>query len=144
MPDVPPPDACAPLAAPPVPQARAADHVEHRPARDPLPFAGADTAEILVWMRLGEDRPVDAALATFLVDSAVPALYARLDAYVAMPTVELSVHYAATQASDDPWVLGVFRTAIAADGYASEDGELWTPAGALLVRARQLRRVVGT
>lgn len=143
MPDVPPPEQCTPLVDVPVPQARAADHVEHRPAREPLPLTGGDRAEILVWMRLGEPRPVDALLATFLVDSGPPALYGTLDAYVPMPTVELSIHYTATEPSTDPWVLGVFRSALAGDGYASEDGELWTPAGALLLRARQLRRVLG-
>ncbi len=40
------------------------------------------------------------------------------------------------------WALGVFRTNHAADGYASEDGELWSADGELLALSRQLRRIL--
>jgi len=142
MPSVPPPEACEPLGGRPVPQAGMSQYVEHRPAAAPLPFAGSDRAEILVWMRLAEDRDVDDLAATFLADAAVPALYATLTSYVAMPTTDLTLHYGARPAAASPWVLGVFRTRRAADGYALEDGELWAPDGTLLASARQLRRVL--
>lgn len=142
LPAVPSPEACAPLGFAPVPEAGMAQYVEYRPAREPLPFAGSDRAEILVWMRLGEGRPVDELAATFLADAAVPALYATLTEYVAMPTTDLTLHYGARPADPGEWVLGVFRTRRAADGYAVEDGELWTRDGAPLLVARQLRRIL--
>jgi acyl-CoA thioesterase len=145
MPPVPPPEACAPLADVPVPEAGAAVLVEHRPAAPPLPLSGSDRAELLVWMRLADDRPVDAASAVFLADSAAPALYGALDAYVPIPSVEIAVHFAPAVAHDNgPWVLAVLRNRFAAEGYAVEDGELWTPGGRLLLVSRQLRRVLRT
>jgi acyl-CoA thioesterase len=144
MPDVPPPEQCDPLFSKPVAEAQAGYLVEHRPAAPPLPFAGADEARILVWMRLVEDRPVDAPLACMLADAAVPALFAALTEFVAMPSTEITVHFVEVPASArSPWVLADLRTVHAADGYAIEDGELWTPDGRLVLVARQLRRILG-
>jgi acyl-CoA thioesterase len=126
-----------------VPDARAGLLVEHRPAAGPLPLSGADRAELLVWMRLVEDRPLDELLLTFLADSAPPALYAVLRDAVPMPTADLTVHLAPPRdRPPGPWALGVVRGLIAADGYAVEDGELWAPDGELLATSRQLRRVL--
>jgi acyl-CoA thioesterase len=144
MPGVPPPERCEPIAERPVPEPRAGLLVEHRPAAPPLPLTGGDRARILVWMRLVEDRPVDALSATMLADAAPPALYGRLDRFVAMPSAEIALHYATLGAApESPWLLGDFRTCHAAEGYASEDGELWTPDGRLVLQVRQLRRVLG-
>ena len=144
MPDVPPPGGCPPLLEKPVAGAGAGLLVEHRPAAGPLPLAGDARAELVVWMRLAEGRPVDAVLATVLADAAAPALYAHLTEPLFMPSVELAFQYAPALAEPQgEWVLGVFRNVAAADGYAWEDGELWSEDGTLLVRARQLRRVAG-
>jgi acyl-CoA thioesterase len=143
MPAVPPPEELEPLFAKPVPDARAGLLVEHRPAAGPLPLSGADRAELLVWMRLVEDRPLDDLLLTFLADSAPPALYAVLREGIPMPTADLTLHLApAARRPRGPWALGVVRSRAAADGYAVEDGELWTPDGELLATSRQLRRVL--
>ena len=153
MPDVPPPEDCPPLIERPV-DAGVNLLVEHRPARAPLPLQGplapdaeapfAGAAELVVWMRLGaEDRPVDALSATFLADAAAPALYGALSGYVPMPSAEIALHYA-DPASPGPWVLAVLRNRVARDGYAVEDGELWSPDGRLLLLSRQLRRITGT
>jgi acyl-CoA thioesterase len=153
MPRVPPPEQCRPLVERPV-DAGVNLLVEHRPARAPLPLQGRldpdarepyeGAAELAVWMRLGaEDRPVDAASATFLADAAAPALYGALRAYVPMPSAEIALHYV-DPVSDDPWVLGVVRNRVAGDGYAVEDGELWSRDGRLLLHSRQLRRVLST
>jgi acyl-CoA thioesterase len=140
MPDVPPPEACKPLLERPVP---GEFPVEHRPARDPLPLTGGDRAELLAWMRIAtDDRAIDAAAATFLADALAPGLYGALDEYVPLPSVEIALHYADTAPSDSPWVLAVARNRVARDGYAIEDGELWTPDGRLLIHSRQLRRIL--
>ncbi|HEV2999901.1 MAG TPA: thioesterase family protein [Solirubrobacteraceae bacterium] len=140
MPAVPPPEQLAPLAAPPVPQATL--HVEHRPAAGPLPLSGGDRAELVVWVRLADDRPVDPPAATFLADAAAPALYAVLTDYVAMPSADVTLHFAPGPPPDDPWVLLAVRSRFAAEGYALEDGELWARDGRLLLRSGQLRRVL--
>ncbi|MBI5105733.1 MAG: thioesterase family protein [Solirubrobacterales bacterium] len=142
MPSVAPPEDCAPLGGRPVPQADMSQYVEYRPAIG-LPLSGGDEGRLVVWMRLSEHRPVDAAVATFLADAVAPALYGRLAEYVAMPTVELSVHYAAAPDPAPEWVLADVRNRRTADGYAVEDGELWAPDGRLLLHTRQLRRVLG-
>ena len=143
MPDVPPPEDCRPLVDRPVAEASAALLVEHRPAAPPLPLTGGDRARILVWMRLVEDRPVDAPLAAMLADAGPPGLYGKLDHFVAMPSADITLHFAdLAAATASPWVLGDFRTGHAGGGYAIEDGELWTPDGRLILQARQLRRVL--
>jgi hypothetical protein len=142
MPDVPPPAECRPLIEKPIAEAGVGLLVEHRPARPPIPLTGGDRAEIVVW-RLVEDRPVDALSAAMLADAGPPALYGRLSQYVAMPSTDLTIHFAdLAAASAGPWVLGVFRTSHAASGYAIEDGELWTEEGRLVLQARQLRRIL--
>ena len=143
MPRVPPPEACRPLVERPV-DAGVNLLVEHRPAAGPLPLTGGDRAELVAWMRLGgEERPIDAVAATFLADALAPALYGALDAYVPVPSSEIALHYA-DPVSDGPWVLARVRNRVARDGYATEDGELWSPDGRLLLHARQLRRVLST
>lgn len=139
MPDVPGPEACAPLVERPV-DAGVNVLVEHRPARGPLPLSGGDRAELVAWMRLGEERSVDAASASFLADALAPGLYGALDSYVPMPSADITVHYA-EPASDGPWVLAHARNRIAGEGYAIEDLELWAPDGHLLLVSRQLRRI---
>lgn len=144
MPSVPGPQQCRPIAEKPVSQANAGLLVEHRPAAPPLPLTGGDRAEILVWMRLVEERPIDALSACMLADAGPPALYGRLSSYVAMPSTDITIHFANLAAAHaSPWVLGVFRTRCADDGYAVEDGELWAPGGELVLHARQRRRVLG-
>lgn len=143
MPNVPPPEECEPIAEKPAPDALAGLLVEHRPAAPPLPLSGSERAEILVWMRTVEHRPLDALSLSMLADAAPPALFAHLTQFVSIPSVEINLHFGAVDAAiDSPWVLGVFRTCQAAGGYAVEDGELWTPSGRLVLQARQLRRIL--
>lgn len=143
MPDVPGPDECAPIADKPVAEAEAGLLVEHRPAAPPLPLTGGGQARLLVWMRLVEERPVDALLATMLADAGPPALFGRLSEFVAMPSTDITLQFADLAAAVvSPWVLADLRTTHAADGYATEDGELWTPDARLVLQVRQLRRVL--
>ena len=141
MPAVPPPEELAPLLDLPVPESEM--QVEHRPAAGPMPLSGGDRAELVSWMRMAADRPVDVSAATHLADSLAPALYGALTEYVAMPSTDITLHYAGEVRSESPWVLGVVRNRFAGDGYALEDGELWSREGRLLLRSRQMRRVLG-
>jgi acyl-CoA thioesterase len=140
MPDVPPPERCEPLGGEPVPGSEGLP-IEHRPAAAPLPLSGSDEARIVVWMRLSEDRPIDALSALVLADGAVPALYGCLDRFVPIPTVDLTVQFGELE-DVGPWALGVFDHLRAADGYTVEDAELWSRDGRLVLSGRQLRRVL--
>jgi hypothetical protein len=95
-------------------------------------------------MRLAEARPVDVLSAAILADAVVPALYGAITDPLPLPTIELALHFAPAVAAPEPsgWVLGVFRTRLAAAGYAVEDGELWDRRRRLLLTARQLRRAL--
>jgi acyl-CoA thioesterase len=142
-PDVPPPEDCAPIGYPVVEEATAGLLVEHRPASPPLPLTGSKQARISVWMRLLDDRPVDALSAAMLSDAAPPALYAALVEPVAIPSVEISIHFGdPTATNDTTWVLGIFTTTHASDGYCVEDGQLFSRGGRLILQSRQFRRIL--
>jgi acyl-CoA thioesterase len=140
MPSVLPPERLEPLLDLPVPESEM--QVEHRPAAGTLPLSGSDRADLVSWMRLVANRPVDVYDATHLADSLAPALYGALTEYVPMPSTDITLHYAAQPWSESPWVLAAVHNRFAGDGYAVEDGELWSPDGRLLLRSRQLRRVL--
>jgi acyl-CoA thioesterase len=143
MPEVPPPEQCQPLLDKPAPDALAGLQVEHRPAAPPLPLTGASRAELLVWMRLVEGRPLDAISTTMLADAAPPGLFAALTSFISVPSIEIAIHYATlTTLTNSPWVLAAVRTTHAGDGYVIEDGELWTTDGRLILQTRQLRRIL--
>jgi len=143
MPNVPGPERCEPLLDKPAPEARAGLLVEHRPAAPPLPLSGAARAEILVWMRLLENRPLDVFQVAMLADAGPPALFAHLTRFIPMPSVEMNIHFGTLKdLNESPWVLGVYRTLRAEEGYAIEDSELWTRDGQPLLQMRQLRRVL--
>jgi acyl-CoA thioesterase len=142
-PAVPPPEDCAPIGYPVVEEATAGLLVEHRPASPPLPLTGSKQARISVWMRLLDDRPVDALSAAMLADAAPPALYATLVEPVAIPSVEIALHFGDPSATNDTtWVLGIFNTTHASDGYCVEDGQLFSRSGRPILQSRQFRRIL--
>ena len=144
LPAVPGPEQCAPLALP-VEMVPYGQHLEHRPATPALPLTPGPLAELVAWVRLRADDPLDAAALTVLADAMPPALYAITATPVAVPTVELSLAYASglDEAPRRGWVLVRISTRSAADGWCVDDSEVWAPDGMLLVQARQTRRVLG-
>jgi acyl-CoA thioesterase len=141
MPEVDPPELRAPLGTEPVPGSGGLG-IAHRPASGGLPFTGQPQARGSIWMRLADDRPVDELTVAVLADGAVPALFLALTEYRPIPTVELSMHFGTLgPALRSPWLLLALENVVAADGWAVEDGELWTPDGELVAVSRQLRHV---
>lgn len=122
-----------------------AANLEFRPAAG-TPLSGGPVAELVAWVRLRGDDPLDAAALTVLVDAMPPALYAATAVPVPVPTVELSVSYA-SGLDDEPvrgWALTRIATRTAGDGWCVDDCEVWAPDGRLLVQSRQTRRVLGS
>lgn len=141
MPDAPPPTSLPRVqAVPPVPGF--VDLFDYRFALGPMPFSGAPTALAGAWMRADGPRPLDDVFATFLVDACVPPVFARMDGPIAVPTIDLAIHFAQAlprpHGSAEDFTLGVFRSEAAHEGFMLEDGELWSEDGELLVRSRQL------
>jgi acyl-CoA thioesterase len=145
MPEVPPPEACSvgvrPGEVPPI-----FTQIETRWAIGATPFSVDAAAHVGGWIRLAEPRLLDALLATALMDFWMPSMFNRLGSVTGVPTVDLTVHLRAqlppAPARDDDWYLVSFRSRVAAEGFAEEDGELWSADGRLLAQSRQLALVL--
>lgn len=115
-----------------------------RPAIGPLPFVQppADEAVTGGWIRLRDDRPLDALALAMYTDAWWPATFVRMPVPIAVPTVDLTIHFRAPEAvaALEPGspAMARFSTRTAHDGYFEEDGELWAPDGTLLANSRQL------
>lgn len=136
-PPVAPPDEIEPLPdhpdAPPFGR-----HFDFRPALGGRPFAGGEQAVSGGWLRLREERQLDAPLLAALCDSWYPAVFAVAREALAVPTLDLTVHLRAPLPRPAQWVLARVRTRVARDGLLDEDAELWAANGELLAQARQL------
>ena len=139
-----PPDVPAPEDVPERRQQRPAappfaQNFDFRPAIGGPPFEGADEAITggWLWPKQGPDQ-LDAALAVALCDSWFPAMFTAVDAPLAVPTLDLTVHLRAPLPRPADWVLGSFWTRRAREGFLEEDGELFSRDGELLAQSRQL------
>jgi len=153
MPTVAAPEDLPVLAPMPGPVLR--QRYEQRWAVGPRPFSGGDVALAGGWIRLAGDEAgpdpdpsatgtagdalVDQHLLVAFADAWMPPVFGRLAQPAAVPTIDLTVHPRdPIPAGYDDWVLVVFRTSVASDGFIEEDGELWTRDGSLLAQSRQL------
>lgn len=108
-----------------------------------LPFTGAESGEVGGWMGLVEERPIDALSLAVIADAWFPAPWPRLTELAPAPTIDLTIHFRAPLPLDDTLLLGRFRSRMVQDGFFDEDGELWTPDGALIAQSRQLALLIG-
>jgi hypothetical protein len=97
------------------------------------------------WMRTREPRVLDAPLAAAMTDAWAPVAFAVLGRAVLAPTLDLTIHVRRPLPPEGmapgDFVLGRFSSRHAVGGVWEEDGELWSPAGELLVQSRQLALV---
>jgi len=143
MPEVAPPEALEVLDVGIGPVMR--QRYEQRWALGPKPFTGGAEAVAGGWIRLApaergeQPEAVGAELLVALADAWIPPVFSRLSTPAAVPTIDLTVHFRdPAPASLDDWVLAVFRSTVATDGFIEEDGELWSRDGSLLAQSRQL------
>jgi acyl-CoA thioesterase len=114
------------------------DHFEMRPALGVPIFSGQHPARTGGWIRLREQRPLDAALLVALTDSWWPAPYGPADRVLVAPTIDLTVHLRAALPLPHDDVLLEVRSDTAVDGYFEEDTRLFARDGTLLAHSRQL------
>jgi acyl-CoA thioesterase len=138
-PQVPPPEEVAvPEAVFQFPDMSFRDHFELRPALGTPIFSGRGPAVTGGWIRLREQRPLDAALLVALTDSWWPAPYGPADRVLVAPTIDLTVHLRAALPRPHDDVLMEVRSDTAVDGYFEEDTRLFARDGTLLAHSRQL------
>lgn len=146
FPDPPPPDELEPLpvTSPGVPRFLA--NYDVRFALGHLPFTDASEAVTGVWMRLARPRRPDPLAIAAFVDGWAHAPLVRRRAPAPTPTIDLTIHFRdhAWYRTAEPgaFVLVAYRSRLLADGLFEEDGEVWSPDGALLAQSRQLARLV--
>jgi acyl-CoA thioesterase len=142
-PDGLPPDAIEPMVMPPgAPVIPLRERYEMRWAVGSLPFSGAPQAVAGGWIRLRPEegtRPADHILIAALTDAWMPPVFTRVDTPMAVPTIDLTIHFRSPIPPDvGAWYLVVFRSQMATDGFVEEDGEVWSADGRLLAHSRQL------
>ncbi|MGD9792624.1 MAG: acyl-CoA thioesterase [Acidimicrobiia bacterium] len=133
-------DLVRPDGAPMVPMS---ERYQMRWAIGALPWEGsADRAVAGGWIRPVEARPLDHRLLAALCDAWVPPVFSRVEERLGVPTIDLTIHFLAPLPhpgmSDTDFVLSVFSSTVAGDGFIEEDGEIWSADGVLLAKCRQL------
>jgi acyl-CoA thioesterase len=147
-PDVPPPEQLT--AYPPPPEAPPiASRWDTRWAIGRPPIPGAPLAREAVaggWIRLEEPQPMDAPAIAAVTDAWLPPVFGRTNEPLVVPTIDLTVHFRSALPHagipPDGFVLAVFRTSVAAEGFLDEDGEVWAADGTLLAQSRQLAAIL--
>jgi acyl-CoA thioesterase len=125
-----------------------AHHIVLQPRMPGVPLSGEEQPmEILSWIGLAAPRPLDALALAFYSDALIPAPYMRVREPVAVPTVDLTVHFHTHDAQrhvPDPGALCLARTSteLVHEGFFVEDGTIWAPDGTLLAKSRQLAIVI--
>ncbi|MFD4780690.1 thioesterase family protein [Rhodococcus qingshengii] len=125
-----------------------AQHLDIRPINSARPFAGGDSPEFDVWIRLLTDLDFTAQeRAAVLLDALPPGLFATLTMPVAIPTIEFTAHFTPEHLTADPRTLSPWYrlrhgTAWATNTLCVDESELFDSTGRLAARARQLRRIL--
>lgn len=110
---------------------------ELRPAAGALPVTGADNPEIVAWIRHLDAADVDPVVALVALADALPP--AAFTAYQ-RPAPVSSINWSFDLLSAPPagqWFLLRSRSQYAADGYSSQQMQVWDVDGRLLMRGRQ-------
>ena len=119
------------------------EHVDFRPALG-TPFAGGDSPELAGWLRPRTPRRMDDRLVAVLLDALPSAISAIADGFKIAPTVEFSIAFdqeAIAGVGEGEWTLCHAQNWAAGEGWSLEDADLFSSAGVLLGKGRQLRRL---
>jgi acyl-CoA thioesterase len=106
----------------------------------PLADNGADA--VGGYIRLREPHAYDEPLIATLADAWFPATFAFDRRPVMGATLDLTIHFRDHSALDSltasDYVISIFRTRLANEGFFEEDGEIWSRDGRLIAQSRQL------
>ncbi len=117
--------------------------VENRPTFGSGVFAGAADAVTGGWLSLRDDgAALDAARLCALSDLWWPAIFGRLTAPAAVPTLQLTVYLRSTEPPPAGPVLARFESRHLQEGHVEERGELWSADGKLLAESQQLALLI--
>jgi acyl-CoA thioesterase len=117
------------------------DRVDFRPTPTAVArIEGRDgDARLEGWIRLRDDRPLDAHALALLVDASPPAIFAAMETGW-VPTLELTVHIRGLPRPG--WLKASIATRALIDGLLEEDCLLWDVDDRLVAMSRQLARVL--
>lgn len=112
------------------------------PIADAPFFSGDGSPRVGQWIRAARPRALDAIELVAIADAVPPAGFPAMTARTAMPTIDLTVHIRAPlprpAEEAEELVYAEFTTVHVADGFAEEDGTVWSAGGVLLAQSRQL------
>jgi acyl-CoA thioesterase len=98
------------------------------------------------WIRLEEPQSLDAPAVAAITDAWFPPVFSRTRDVFFVPTIDLTVHFRTSLplagAAPEDYLLGMFRTRAASEGFLEEDGEVWSKDGVLVAQSRQLAALI--
>lgn len=115
-----------------------AGHLNQRLAGPLRPFSGADSGDLLVWVR--HDAPVTPGQAAVVAmgDALPPASFTRFDGMAMISTMTWSFDlFDPGHADGSGWMLLHSKDDGVGEGYAGQDMGMWDEAGRPLMRGRQ-------
>lgn len=116
-------------------------HYDMRWVLGDLPFrpaTGERRAHCGGWLRLADPEPVDEIVLAAFADAWMPPIFCRVDQPLAVPTVDLTVHFRALPSDPLGWCFAEFSSPLAEGGYLVEHGRVLDATGRLLAESRQL------
>lgn len=90
------------------------------------------------WLRPADAEPVDEVVLAAMTDAWMPPLFCRIDQPLAVPTIDLTIHFRGLPADPLEHCFVEFASPLARDGYLVEHGRILSRDGRLLAESRQL------
>lgn len=123
-------------------------HYDLRWVLGALPFQPpSDPAELRArtggWLRPAVPEPIDEVVLVAMADAWLPPLFCRVERGLAVPTVDLTIHFRGLPEDPLDHCFVEFTSPLASDGYLVEHGRILSRSGRLLAECRQLAVVVG-
>ncbi len=117
-------------------------HYELRWVLGNAPFSAGDDPDARAstggWLRLAELDPVDELVLAALTDAWMPPIFSRVSIPMAVPTIDLTIHFRGRPTDPHDFCFVHFESPLAADGYLVEHGRVLDRHGRLLAESRQL------
>ena len=90
------------------------------------------------WLRPIEPEPIEELVLAAMTDAWMPPIFSRVSVPLAVPTIDLTIHFRARPVDPLDFCFVHFDSPLAADGYLVEHGRVLDRHGRLLAESRQL------